>query len=103
MAKEYRVSKQVMEQAERMANKWQARADAFYQDWAVGEGGYTSAGYCKTIEEAERCEDQAEKIQEALSQVQGSVTTWNVVTILKSAASSRDMLDEEVGKWQKNI
>lgn len=99
--KVYRVSKQVLEQAERMAEKWTARAEAFWQDWQPGEGGYTSAGYCETSEDAEKCEERAERIREALAQISGSayapVAPWPAIEVLKAAAADRDVLDYALG------
>jgi hypothetical protein len=42
------------EQAERMAAKWEARAEAFWNQEKGGSNdgwGYTTAGYCKTVED----------------------------------------------------
>jgi signal transduction histidine kinase len=89
-----------MEQAERMAEKWEARSEAFWQEWQPNEGGYATSGYCKTVEDAEKCEKQAEEIREALANVTGSVYTpiasWAIIEILKDAAASRNVLDVNI-------
>ncbi|AFL99546.1 hypothetical protein Desde_1114 [Desulfitobacterium dehalogenans ATCC 51507] len=96
----YRISRQVLEQAERMAAKWEARSEAWWNKQSGGsdEGwGYSTADYCKTLEEAEACESRAEEIHQALAQVTGSAYTpvapWSVIETLKAAAVDRDVLD----------
>jgi hypothetical protein len=100
--KQYRVKKSVLEQAERMANKWEARAQAFYQGWEPGEGGIATVGYCKTEDEAESCQRQAEIIRNTLLEVTGPVfapvASWNVIAILSNAAVERDILDANLHK-----
>ena len=106
----YRISRQVLEQAERMAAKWEARAEAFWNKESGGsnEGwGYTTADYCRTIEDAEKCQERAEKIHGALAQVCGSsnsqVAPWPVIEVLKAAATERDVLDVGVMLLRKDI
>lgn len=96
----YRVSRQVLEQAERMAAKWEARSEAWWNKQSGGsdEGwGYATADYCKTLEDAETCESRAGKIHQALAQVSGPahapVAPWPVIETLKAAAVDRDTLD----------
>jgi hypothetical protein len=84
------------EQAERMAAKWEARAEAFWNQEQGGsnEGwGYTTAGYCKTVEDAERAEQNAQCIHEAIARLTSGCGTWEDVKVIQSAVAGRDALD----------
>ena len=83
------------EQAERMAEKWKARAEAFFSESNEG-WGFGVAGYCKTLEQAEKAEKMAERIEEAISALMNGCGTWDDVKVIQTAVSERDGLDSGV-------
>ena len=99
MAKLYHVGRHVIEQAERMQAKLEARVEAFYAGDTDG-WGFSTAGYCQTEADTERCQNRAEEIGQALARVTGSaaspVAPWAVIETLKAAAQERDGLDAGV-------
>lgn len=79
------------EQAERMAAKWEARAEAFYTD---GEGwGLDTAGYCKTMEQADQAQTKAMEIYESIARLSSGCGEWPDVQIIRAAVAGRDELD----------
>jgi hypothetical protein len=84
------------EQAERMAAKWEARAEAFWNQEQGGSNdgwGYATAGYCKTADEAEQAETRAKRIYDAIDRLIGGYGTWADVQIIRTAVAERDALD----------
>ena len=93
-ARKYFITEHQREQAERMAAKWEARAEAFYiggDGWGAG-----TAGYCKTPEDAERAEGRAQSIHTAINALLGGSGTWADVQVIRQAVSERDGLDAAV-------
>jgi stage V sporulation protein G len=92
----YRLSERQKEQAERMAEKWAARAEAFWSA-ALGESqdgwGIDTAGYCKTPEDAEKAEQNARRIQDSISRLSYGEGTIDDVKIINAAVAGRDELD----------
>ena len=94
----YYITPRQQEQAERMAEKWDARAEAFY---AGGEGwGQDTAGYYKTPEEADGAIDQAQKIRDAINSLLSGGGKWADVQIVRAAVSNRDELDAQIAATQ---
>lgn len=97
-SRKYYITERQREQAERMAAKWEARAEAFY---VGGEGwGLDTAGYCKTPEEAEKAEGRAASIHHAIDSLMSGYGTWADVQIIQEAVSGRDELDAQVATNQ---
>ena len=92
--RKYYITDRQREQAERMAAKWEARAEAFY---AGGDGwGVDTADYCKTPEEADQAQERAEKINIAINSLVSGGGTWADVQMIQSAVSERDGLDAAI-------
>ena len=93
-SRKYFITERQREQAERMAAKWEARAEAFY---AGGEGwGFDTAGYCKSPEEAEQAEGRAASIHHAIDSLMSGNGAWADVLVIQQAVSDRDELDAQV-------
>jgi len=92
MAKKLFITYRQQEQAERMAAKWEARAEAFYSGDAEG-WGFDTAGYCKTIEDAEYAEQMAERIHKAIARLTNGCGIWADVQAIQAAVEGRDALD----------
>jgi hypothetical protein len=87
------------EQAERMAAKWGARAEAFWNQEQGGsndEWGYGTAEYCKTAKDAEQAEACAERIHDAIARLTSGCGTWDDIKIIQMAVAARDALDAGV-------
>lgn len=81
------------EQAERMAEKWTARSEAFYSD---NEGwGTDTAGFCKTPEEAEQALETSIGIRTSIEALANGNGTWADVQVIRQAVSDRDALDAQ--------
>ena len=91
----YFITYRQREQAERMAEKWKARAEAFFSGQNDG-WGFETAGYCKTVEEAEEAEKKAERIESAINALMSGCGTWDDVKAIQAAVSERDGLDAGV-------
>jgi len=100
--RKYYITPRQQEQAERMAEKWEARGEAFYTG---GDGwGLDTADYCKTPEEADGAKNHAEKIRDAINILLSGNGTWDDVQVIRDAVSSRDELDAQIAvmKDEKN-
>lgn len=97
--KHYSISGIDREQAERMAAKWAARAEAFYdpnpEGWGVG-----TAGYCKTDEEAEAALCLADSLNQAISGLVSGRGTWEDLQLVKRAVADRDGLDAGIEMYR---
>ena len=79
------------EQAERMAEKWQARVEAYY---AGGDGwGADTVGYIKTNEEADKAIEIAAKIRTSIDNLSSGNGEWRDVQTVRKAVADRDALD----------
>lgn len=88
------ITQHELEQAERMAAKWEARAEEY---WYGGEGwGPGTEGYCKNDDDAHRAHTAASYITEALAKVAAGRADEAAVRIIKAAASARDRLDARI-------
>jgi hypothetical protein len=98
MTKKLFITNRQREQAERMAAKWEARAQEFYyggSGWGVG-----TAGYCKTIEDADHAEQMAERIHKAIARLMAGCGVWADVQVIQAAVEGRDTLDAVVKMCQ---
>ncbi|MFD0587784.1 hypothetical protein ACFQZE_07200 [Paenibacillus sp. GCM10027627] len=101
MSKRLFITTRQKEQAERMAAKWEARAEAFYSN---DEGwGYTTKNFCKTVEDADKAESYAKCIYQAITNLQNGVGVWADVQVIQTAVSQRDALDNGLNLIQENI
>lgn len=97
--KKFFITYRQREQAERMAAKWEARAEAFYSGDSEG-WGFGTAGYCKTVEDAECAECMADRIKEAIYALLSGHGTWEDVKVIQAAVAGRDALDAGVSMVQ---
>lgn len=99
MSNKFFITRNQQEQAERMAEKWMARAEAF---WTGGEGwGFGTADFCKTADDANRAEENAEKIHLAINRLTSGCGNWPDVQIIRTAVAGRDELDAGVAMMQE--
>ena len=96
--RQFFITNRQREQAERMAEKWEARSEAFY---AGGDSwGTDTAGYCKTPEEADKAVETAANIRTSINNLLGGSGTWADVQVIRQAVSGRDELDAQVATNQ---
>jgi len=96
--RQFFITNRQREQAERMAEKWEARSEAFY---AGGDGwGVDTVEYCKTPEEADKAVETAEKIRTSINNLSSGNGAWPDVQVIRQAVSARDELDAQVAANQ---
>lgn len=80
-----------LERAERMADKWNARAEAY---WYGGDGqGIRTSGYCKTDEDAETAGRLADRIRKTAAKASYGTASKSELALLRWAIDERSRLD----------
>ena len=94
----YYITPRQREQAERMAEKWEARSEAFYDG---GDGwGVDTAGFCKNEDEADKAVQTAANIRISINNLLNGNGAWSDVEVIRQAVLARDELDAQVTAMQ---